>query len=77
MTEYYIIDETSFKKTVLLLQVTRDESKSAAQLREETGVANIEKFIDLLISMGYLKVIEGKGITKYRAVMKFQRIKEI
>ena len=76
-TEHIPIDEKSFKKAVLVLQMTMHESKTLLQLREETGITNVEKFVDLLVDMGYVKVIKsGKAYDKYRATVKFQRIKE-
>ena len=78
MTEHVPINEQGFKKTVLVLQTARDNSMTAAELREETGITNVQQFIDLLVGMGYLKVVHGKGgYPKYKAIVKFQRIKEM
>jgi len=78
---YYKLNEEGFKKTLLILQLTRGRPMSAAQLKEETKIENIDHFIRVLYDMGYLEIVGRKSKktghsrqTKYRAVYRFQKI---
>jgi len=66
--------EKSFMKAALVLQLTRGEEMTLAQLREETKIENIQSIVNFLVEHNYLEMRGAGNFSKYRANIEFRRI---